>query len=76
MSRFFGNASDSDTESEVSEEEVPLKTTTAPAFTVTYSRSYNFVQLYFFNFLSLNSVTMKKSKSVLYDQLKKRGSKN
>ena len=34
MSRFFGTASDSDTESEVSEEEVPQRPTALPTYTV------------------------------------------
>lgn len=34
MSRFFGTASDSDTESEVSEEEVQQRPITVPTYTV------------------------------------------
>jgi hypothetical protein len=34
MSRFFGTASDSDTESDVSEEEVQQRPTAVPTYTV------------------------------------------
>ena len=37
MSRFFGTASDSESESEISEEEVPQRPTAVPTYTVCYS---------------------------------------
>lgn len=40
MSRFFGTASDSDTESEISEEEVPQKAPAVPTFTVLFPLSH------------------------------------
>ena len=39
MSRFFGTASDSDTESEVSEEEIIQRPAVLPTYTVIYTIS-------------------------------------
>ena len=47
MSRFFGTASDSESESEISEEEVPQRPTAVPTYTVCYSLIKNHSLLLF-----------------------------
>ena len=52
MSRFFGTASDSDTESDVSEEEVQQRPTAVPTYTVSLPFQPN-CYIYFKNVLFL-----------------------
>jgi hypothetical protein len=75
MSRFFGTASDSDTESDVSEEEVQQRPTAVPTYTVSLPFQPKLLHLFLKYFIS-SSAMMKKNRKELFAQLKKRDLKN